>query len=129
MEPTLTLEPHLLPLLDELRVLEDLYHAAHPQAAPEAFDRLVSPDFWEVGATGRPYSRAFARQVLADRHGRPDPATWRTDQYHLQEAGPGIYLLTYRLHQPARVTRRLTVWRREESHWQALYHQGTVVSV
>jgi hypothetical protein len=129
MEPQLTLAPHLVPLLDELRSLEDLYHAAYPDATPQDFDRLVDPGFWEVGATGRLYNRAFARQVLADRHGRPDPATWVTDDHHLQEAGPGVYLLTYRLRQPSRVTRRLTVWRREGDGWLALYHQGTVVSV
>lgn len=129
MEPQLTLAPHLAPLLDELRTLEDLFHAAYPDATPPDFDRLVAADFWEVGATGRPYSRAFARQVLADRHGRPDPATWVTDDYFLQEAGPDVYLLTYRLRQPSRVTRRLTVWRRDGQRWQAVYHQGTVVSV
>ena len=129
MEPQLTLAPHLKPLLEELRTLEDLFHAAYPDATPADFDRLVDPGFWEVGATGRPYSRAFARQVLADRHGRPDTATWVTDDYHLQEAGPSVYLLTYRLRQPSRVTRRLTVWRREGQRWQAVYHQGTVVSV
>ena len=80
MEPQLTLAPHLAPLLDELRPLEDLYHAAYPDATPADFDRLVDPGFWEVGATGRCYSRAFARQVLTDRHGRPDPATWLTDE-------------------------------------------------
>lgn len=129
MEPQLTLAPHLAPLLKDLRTLEDLFHAAYPDATPPDFDRLVAADFWEVGATGRPYSRAFARQVLADRHGRPDPATWVTDDYHLQEAGPGVYLLTYRLRQPSRVTRRLTVWRRESAGWRAVYHQGTMVSI
>lgn len=128
MEPQLTLAPHLAPLLDELRPLENLYHAAYPDATAQDFDRLVDPGFWEVGATGRLYSRAFARQVLADRHGRPDPATWLTDDYHLQEAGPGVYLLTYRLRQPSRVTRRLTVWRRDGADWRAVYHQGTVVA-
>lgn len=129
MEPELTLAPDLAPLLDELRTLENLFHAAHPDASPVDFDRLVPAGFWETGATGRRYSRAFARQVLAGRHGQPDPATWQTDQHHLQSAGPGVYLLTYRLHQPGRVTRRLTVWRREGTQWLALYHQGTVVSV
>lgn len=129
MEPKLTLAPQLAPLLEELRHLEDLYHAACPDATPADFDHLVSDGFWEIGAAGRPYSRAFARQVLADRPGRPDAATWVTDDHHLQEAGPDVYLLTYRLHQPGRVTRRLTVWRREGQHWQVIYHQGTVVPV
>ena len=127
MEPQLTLAPELAPLLDELRTLEDLYHAAFPDATLEDFDRLVAPEFWETGATGRRYSRAFARSVLAQRPGRPDPSTWQTDHHHLQPVGTDVWLLTYRLHQPGRVTRRMTLWRRDGASWQAVYHQGTVV--
>ena len=92
------------------------------------FDRLVAPGFWETGATGRRYSRVFARQVLAQRPGRPDPGTWQTDQHHLQRVSEDVWLLTYRLRQPGRVTRRMTLWRREAGRWQAVYHQGTVVA-
>jgi hypothetical protein len=128
MEPELTLAPGLAPLLEELRGLEDRYHAAFPDATLEDFDRLVAPEFWETGAAGRLYSRAFARQVLAQRPHRPDPATWQTDGHHLQPVGAGVWLLTYRLRQPGRTTRRTTLWRRDGERWQAVYHQGTVVS-
>ena len=128
MEPELNLAPALAPRLDELRRLEDLYHAAFPDATLEHFDRLVAPEFWETGATGRRYSRAFARQVLAQRPGRPDPATWVTDDHHLQAVGAAVWMLTYRLRQPGRVTRRTTLWRRDGERWLAVYHQGTVVS-
>ena len=128
MEPELTLAPGVAPMLEDLRRLEDLYHAAFPDATLEDFDRLVAPDFWETGATGRRYSRAFARQVLAQRSGRPDQATWLTDQHHLQAVGEEVWLLTYRLRQPGRVTRRMTLWRRDGDRWQVVYHQGTVVS-
>lgn len=128
MEPPLSTASHLRPLLETLERLEPIYHAAHPDATLADFDRLVPPGFWEIGATGRRYSRVFARQVLAERPGQPDPATWQTDDFHLQEAGAGVYLLTYRLRQPGRVTRRLTVWRLTGEHWEALYHQGTVVA-
>lgn len=127
MEPELTLTPDLAPLLEELCRLEDLYHAAYPDATLEHFDRLVAPEFWETGATGRRYSRAFARQVLAQRPGRPAPASWHTDEHHLQPVGAGVWLLTYLLKQPGRATRRMTLWRRDGERWQAVYHQGTVV--
>jgi hypothetical protein len=128
MQPELTLAPGVAPMLEELRRLEDLYHAAFPDATLEDFDRLVAPEFWETGATGRLYSRAFARQVLAQRPGRPDPATWVTDHHHLQPVGAGVWLLTYLLKQPGRATRRMTLWRREGDRWLAVYHQGTVLS-
>ncbi|MCB0032101.1 MAG: hypothetical protein KDE28_29530 [Anaerolineales bacterium] len=129
MEPQLDMDPALQGHLDELKVLENLFHAAHADASPEAFDRLVPQEFWETGATGRRYSRAFARQVLAERGQRPSAEHWISDEYHLQAAAPGVYLLTYRLMQPGRVTRRLTVWRKESERWLALYHQGTVVAI
>jgi hypothetical protein len=127
MEPDLTLDLSLRPLLDELRALEDSYHAACASASPEAFDRLVAPDFWEIGASGRRMSRAFARQVLAQRPGTPEPSMWQTDEHHLQAVGEGMWLLTYRLMQPGRTTRRMTLWRREGQAWQAVFHQGTPV--
>lgn len=127
MEPALTLDPGLLPLLDELHALEDSYHAASASATLDAFDRLVAPDFWEIGASGRRMSRAFARQVLAQRPGTPDPAMWETDQHHIQWVGEGMWLLTYRLIQPGRTTRRMTLWRREGAAWQVVFHQGTPV--
>lgn len=39
-----------------------------------------------------------------------------------------MYLLTYTLQQPNRITRRLTVWQQTKNGWLAIYHQGTVVS-
>lgn len=129
MEPTLSTPEALAPVLAELQQLEPLFHAACADASIPRFEQLVSPDFWEVGASGRRYSRAFALSVLAQRQqDPPDESDWRTDQFHLSEAGQDHYLLTYRLHQRGRVTLRLTVWHRHEGGWQALYHQGTVVT-
>jgi len=54
------------------------------------------------------------------------PLEWRHGT-RTPQVGADVWLLTYRLHQPGRVTRRMTLWRREESSWQAVYHQGTVV--
>jgi hypothetical protein len=127
MEPELTLAPGLEPLLDELSRLEDSFHAACADATEEAFDRHVAPEFWEIGASGRRYSRAFARQVLAQRPGLPDPVQWQTDEHHLQAVGQGMWLLTYRLQQPGRTTRRMTLWRRDDGGWKAVFHQGTPV--
>lgn len=127
VEPHLTVSAELLPILDELARLEPLFHAAHADASLSQFGQLVAPEFWEVGASGRRYSRAFALQVLAERPVRPGAAAWDTRDFHVAPAGAGHYLLTYTLQQPGRVTRRLSVWRREGEGWQVVYHQGTVV--
>ena len=45
-----------------------------------------------------------------------------------RQAGDGTWLVTYRLRQDGRSSRRLTVWRRDDDRWIALYHQGTVIA-
>ena len=127
MQPTLVLAEHLQPILKELQVLEDLFHAACKEATPAQFEALVAPDFWEVGATGRLYSREFALAVLTQRPSTPSDDAWKTSDFHLIELGEHNFLLTYTLQQPNRITRRVTAWQRKGSHWQAIYHQGTVV--
>lgn len=127
MSPELRTPEALQPVLAELQALEPIFHAAHADATPEQFERLVAPDFWEVGASGQRYSRAFALQVLTERPSPPDEAAWHTSDWHLALAGLDHYLLTYTLHQPGRVTRRLSVWHRAAMGWQVIYHQGTVV--
>lgn len=128
MAPTLVLAEGLEPVLDELRRLEPLFHAAHGDATPQDFESLVSPQFWEVGASGRRYSRAFALSVLQQRERDPAESEWVTSDFHVIEIAPDNYLLTYTLAQPGRVTRRATLWRRVGGAWKAVYHQGTVVA-
>ena len=128
MEPSLTTPDALQPILQELRLLEPIFHSAYFDATPEKFEQYVSPQFWEVGASGNRYSRAFVLKVLSERAAPPDDEAWFTTDWHLAEAGAQNYLLTYTLHQPGRLTRRLSVWRTTNSGWQVIYHQGTVVA-
>lgn len=127
-EPLLVLATELQPVLDELRRLEPLFHVAAQDATAEAFEQLVAPEFWEVGASGRRYSRDYVLAVLRVRGRVPGEEQWRTEGFHLAQLAPHLYLLTYTLRQPDRLTRRATLWRRAQDRWQALYHQGTVVA-
>lgn len=127
MEPHLVTPQHLVPVLEELQRLEPLFHAAVAEATPQYFEELVAEDFWEVGASGKRYSREFVLGVLKSRERDPEEDQWRTSDFHVAEIVPGSYLLTYLLSQPGRLTRRMTLWRRAGGRWQAVYHQGTVV--
>lgn len=127
MEPVLFTPQHLMPYLEELRALEPLFHAAHASATPRLFEELVAPEFWEIGASGRNYSRAFALHVLTDRPTQPTEQEWVTTDFHLSALGENTYLLTYTLTQPGRSTRRATIWRKHQAGWQAVFHQGTVM--
>lgn len=127
MEPQLAVPDDLVPVLKELMGLEPLFHAAAADATPQRFEELVAPEFWEVGASGRRYSREFALSVLSSRQRGPAEDDWKTSEFHVLAVAPDNYLLTYTLQQPGRITRRATLWRRVGGDWKAVYHQGTVV--
>lgn len=126
-------DPALKGVLAELAAREPLFHRRELGTSFADFERQTAPDFWEVGALGRQYSRELVWDTLEERyakdpHDEAETEGWEADDFRCREAGPGTYLLTYRLAQGYRVTRRLTVWQRTATGWRALYHQGTVVS-
>jgi hypothetical protein len=122
-------DPSLALILDELSPLEPIFHTPDFGLEPADFERRLAPDYWEVGASGRRYSRDFILQSLADTP--PIDATtarWRASGHALRQLSPDTYLLTYSLRQQDRLTRRSTLWQRTPAGWQILYHQGTIVS-
>ena len=126
MPPT---DPDLLPVLDELRAREPLFHRPELGTRAEDLEAQTAPDFFEVGASGRLYGRRHVLDVLLRRFagdGGEDP--WETSGFHCRALGEDTYLLTYTLRQDERVTRRMTAWRRTQRGWQVLYHQGTPVT-
>jgi hypothetical protein len=124
-----TTDPALLPILDELRPLEPIFHTPEFGLEPADFDRRTAPDYWEVGASGRRYSREFILQMLADAPPvNAATARWRASGHALRQLGPDTYLLTYSLRQGERLTRRSTIWERTPQGWRVLFHQGTIVS-
>lgn len=88
---------------------------------------MTMEDFWEIGASGRRYSRDYVLDVLEERHKHPVQDRWETADFRCQELASDVYLLTYTLHQGQRVTRRATIWRRVAEEWKIVFHQGTIV--
>ena len=122
-------DPELLSILEELRSREPIFHTARFGTSPEDFARGTAPDFWEVGASGRRYSREFIlRHLGANPPCDADSAGWQCSDFALRSLGPDTYLLTYTLLQVDRLTRRATIWQRASEGWRILYHQGTVVA-
>ena len=126
MEPKLVTRREERAVLEELRELEPIFH--RPQYLdPRALERLVAEDFWEIGASGRRYSRAFVLKTLSARAAKGMTDDWETSDFHCRALAPDVYLLTYTLLQGERATRRATLWQRAASGWKILFHQGTVV--
>ena len=128
MEPKLvTLAKHR-PVLEELKRREPVFHRAEFAGSREAIEAMVAPDFWEIGASGRRYSRQYVLETLEAREDDPvDDDDWETSDFHCRELARDLYLLTYTLLQGERRTRRATIWQRVPSGWKVLFHQGTVV--
>lgn len=102
----------------------------HTPAFGKDFAAVMAPDYWEVGASGRRYSREFVLQMM----GETPPVDaqsvdWATSEHGLRALSADTYLFTYTLRQHARVTRRATIWQQAPGGWRILYHQGTIVLV
>lgn len=128
MEPQLVTAPELISILKELMQREPIFHRADSDTSRAAFEKLTAPEFWEVGASGRRYSRKFVLDTLEERYAHPTQTVWEIGEPHCLQIAPDNYLLTYTLIQKGRATRRATIWRRTADGWQILYHQGTVVA-
>ena len=129
--PFTRVAPELLPILEELRAREPIFHTRAFGLTPEEFERNTTPDYWEVGASGRLYSRELILDLARKQPQHfvdASEAGWRTEDFDLIQLGPQTYLVTYTLDQNGRRTRRSTIWQREPDGWKILYHQGTIIS-
>jgi len=126
-EPDLVTPAWLDDVLHELCAREPIFHRPELGTSRRELESMTEPEFWEVGASGRRYSRAYVFEFLEERYRNPGPDPWQTRDFHCLELAPDNYLLTYTLVQGERVTRRATIWRRRAGAWRIVYHQGTVV--
>jgi hypothetical protein len=123
-------DPDLLPILEELRRLEPIFHTPEFGTTCADFEHRMAADYWEVGASGRPYSRDFILKWLNETP-PVDAASvqWQCCDHAVRRLGPDTYLMTYVLRQGERITRRSTIWQSTADGWRILYHQGTIVTV
>ena len=127
MEPELRTDPGEADILEELKVREPIFHRPELGCSRSDFEAMMAADFWEVGASGRRYSREFVLEELERRYSGPLEDSWKTRDFHCRRLCAQVYLLSYTLEQGARITRRATVWNRSSSGWKIVFHQGTVV--
>ena len=94
---------------------------------PEIVDRLLHPDYLEVGSTGRTWTR---REIL-------EPVghfTAELTELAAAELVPGAVLVTYTsvIHELSDIdevtegpVRRSSLWLHTDGQWRLRYHQGT----
>ena len=127
IEPARVTDRALMNVLAELREREPIFHRHELGTTREDFERMTVADFWEVGASGRRYSRDFVLAELERRCAGKYVDTWKTTDFHCRRLAENVYLLTYTLFQGERKTRRATIWQRADQGWKAVFHQGTTV--
>jgi len=111
MAPTLATDPALLGVLNELISREPIFHRPEWGTTRTQFENMTVADFWEVGASGRRYSRDDVLAELERRRAAPTVDVWEATGFHCRELAQEVYLLTYTLLQDnSRKTRRSTIW-------------------
>lgn len=125
--PVRATDPALLAVLEELVSREPIFHRPELGTTRADYENMTAADFWEVGASGRRYSREEILEELERRRKAPVDVLEATG-FHCRELARDVYLLTYTLLQDnQRKTRRSTIWQRMQEGWKIVFHQGTIV--
>ena len=76
MEPILVTDRKLEAVLKELTKREPIFH--HPEfgTTRRDFEAMTDQSFWEVGASGRRYSRQHVIDSLVERYSKPHEDMW-----------------------------------------------------
>jgi len=128
MEPAFATDASVLDILHELMRREPIFHRPELGTTRIDFENMTVTDYWEVGASGRRYSRDYVLDTLEKRYASPFTDVWETAGFHCRKLAGDVYLLTYTLIQgKERKTRRSTIWQHTAQGWQIVYHQGTIV--
>jgi hypothetical protein len=118
-------------IIRELRKREPVFHQKEFCSTRKLLESYAAPNFWEVGASGKVYSRKFVIDTVARRfknHTEPDTSQWEVDKFKCRKLGKNSFMVTYRLNQKGRITRRLSIWHELNENWQLIYHQGTIIT-
>ena len=128
-EPQLVTDPALAEILAQLIRREPIFHRPEFGTTRADFDNMTTLDYWEVGASGRRYSRNYVLDMLEERFQQDQSGDiWETGDFYCKRLGADVYLLTYTLLQRrTRKTRRSTIWQQTTEGWKIVYHQGTIV--
>jgi hypothetical protein len=67
MEPKLITDPKHREVLEALMQREPIFHRPEFGTTRRDFENMTESTFWEVGASGRRYSREYVLEVLEER--------------------------------------------------------------
>ncbi|HEU5472266.1 MAG TPA: DUF4440 domain-containing protein [Actinophytocola sp.] len=89
-------------------------------------ERLLHPDFFEFGASGRRWDRTAMVAAIGRELTDGDLPT--VSEMHGVRLDDSVVLVTYVTDRPDRRARRSSIWRRvDDGTWRLYFHQGTVL--
>jgi hypothetical protein len=106
----------------ELRLLDPAV-----RSSADLMAEFLHPEFTEIGASGRLWSRADIIASVVETS-RPSDAPIQASEMKGVLLAPGVVHLTYVTDDDGRRARRSSVWLRTEAGWQLYFHQGTLSS-
>ncbi|MCQ0022099.1 DUF4440 domain-containing protein [Streptomyces somaliensis DSM 40738] len=120
-------DPVAAAVAGELRLLEPAVRTSREEAA-----RLLDPEFTEVGASGRRWTREeMLAELPAMEGGAADGPRHEVSGMAGVPLAPGVVHLTYETILGGRRVRRSSLWRRAAdgtgAPWRMYHHQGTPV--
>jgi hypothetical protein len=115
------------PLARELLRLEAALANRDATGIDGGLAALIADDFLEIGASGRRWTAAEVRGLLAAEAVTPLPAL-ELDDFAATEVAEDVVLVTFRLG-GERPSERSSIWIRRDGRWQVRFHQGTLLPV
>ncbi|MBB3317193.1 hypothetical protein FHT77_003075 [Rhizobium sp. BK181] len=117
-------------LAEHLQSLEQRLFEPGVRASVTALESLLSPEFREIGASGRLYGY---RDIVAGLLAEPPDGTTRTlTDFELLLLASDLALVTYRAMRtvpagPPVSSLRSSIWRHDaDGQWRMVFHQGTL---
>lgn len=111
-------------LTEELKGLEEQLLDQTVRRSADRVSALLSDDFIEIGASGRMFDKADIICALASEAKHTEKLT--ISEFQLRSLSLSLAQTLYRIAQTN--TRRASIWRRTESGWRMVFHQGTRMS-
>lgn len=103
--------------------LETSLLSGEVRRSPALLEDLLDPEFCEIGASGRLWTRA---EMLRQLPSMPPGASVEATEMEGTILGEDLVLVRYLSVKDGRRARRSSLWRRSAGSWRIVFHQGTL---
>ena len=114
----------------QLREAEESHLLPEVRTDLNKLSELLDEAFTEIGASGARYTKQDVLNALPNEV----PCTRTIDQFQAHQLAPDIFLTSYIIRkqthdaQPPTLTRRSTIWIRDQGMMRMRFHQGTPIN-